>query len=967
MIAVDEVITGLVVDAIAALGRQLTTQVASAGGSRRRREAVELASFFNTYALLDKSMPAPPAELNQDALAIKLRSNEVQALVQELLAVRLSDGPELVAQQIRQQLLQICSTSYAEQVFEELDSQIESVVVQISAAQPQVLNQIRQEAYFTRINATLEAIERHMEAMHSPHDSVIENQFWERYRLHVLEQHGTIEPPDFDRRRRVPIADLYVSPEIVREVSPEATDTSGHQVDLYNDKEIDRTVLLGSPGGGKTTASNVLLFRHAQDPNLRIPFLITLREFGANDPPQWSVAEYLAYRLRTFYQCTAPEGAINRLLLAGDAFVVFDGLDELIDTSRRAEMSAIIEQFCIEYPLTQILVTSRIVGYEEARLDVRQFRALIIQGFSDNLVNEYVNKWFAQEPDMAGEEAGRLSRAFMQESSDIRDLRSNPLMLSLICILYRGERSIPQSRSDVYEKCADLLFRKWDARRKIYVELRARYLIEPAVRYLAYWMLTRDQIQAAVTRRQLIAETTAYFQSRGFDENNDPAAAAEEFVDFCRGRAWVFSEVGSTGEGEQLYTFTHRTFMEYFAAYYLASINERPEQLARAIAPKVAKGEWDMVGQLAVQLKDRNVERGADRIFTTLLEERRKRTPHHRLGILEFLARSMAAVQPRPSIVKQLTVAILDQPTFFEDANKTLSSLINGAHDSAQAVADGLSEKTSELVANDDSRKVRAGLELACCLPVGIPPAGASEFWLEFSSDNISTYGDKIIEQAKRGPTMLWLAYFNGLISPDEVVSICADELGRLFAVYWYVVFRFGHTPPIYSEMSAALAGDTAHPLLMAALGRYLVTKNGTPRIKHLDGDLLGNWFFRDSFAAHDSDGAETDSIMIDGEAYLGLLFCVSLAIEAIRVVRRHRARRDDRNELAGAIRRRLSPLHDFLPYIDLRLGVSSDQTLPPLPVNDSFNLIFAKWAAGKISFTAGWISGAGPWDEFLG
>jgi predicted NACHT family NTPase len=31
--------------------------------------------------------------------------------------------------------------------------------------------------------------------------------------------------------------------------------------------------------------------------------------------------------------------------------VIFDGLDELLDTSRRADVATRVEQFCIEYPL----------------------------------------------------------------------------------------------------------------------------------------------------------------------------------------------------------------------------------------------------------------------------------------------------------------------------------------------------------------------------------------------------------------------------------------------------------------------------------------------------------------------------------------------------------------------------------------------------------------------------------------
>jgi predicted NACHT family NTPase len=39
---------------------------------------------------------------------------------------------------------------------------------------------------------------------------------------------------------------------------------------------------------------------------------------------------------------------------------------------------------------------------------------------------------------------------------------------------------------------------------------------------------------------------------------------------------WVFSEVGTTADGEKLYAFTHRTFMEYFAAGDLAAISDTP-------------------------------------------------------------------------------------------------------------------------------------------------------------------------------------------------------------------------------------------------------------------------------------------------------------------------------------------------------------------------------------------------------
>ena len=48
-----------------------------------------------------------------------------------------------------------------------------------------------------------------------------ETSFLGSYRNHVIDQHGKLEPPDFDRRRRVPIADIYVPTSITEELASE--------------------------------------------------------------------------------------------------------------------------------------------------------------------------------------------------------------------------------------------------------------------------------------------------------------------------------------------------------------------------------------------------------------------------------------------------------------------------------------------------------------------------------------------------------------------------------------------------------------------------------------------------------------------------------------------------------------------------------------------------------------------------
>ena len=531
---ISEIVAGVLVNVITGTGRRLGTAVLAVSG-RKGGEDLAVAHWFDTYRLTGE----PPAlrglsAAMTDRLAIRLQGNEIQAVLYELLAARLTDAPEADVERIRVLFDWTLSAddeelaSAAADLFDYYDGQVADLAGRLEGSEPALLRQIRDEALSARMIAILHAIERHTAALSPQRGQRSQTDFLTRYRRHVMEQHGRLEPPDFERRRRIPVEDLYVPPLIVQMADAEQARQSAEadlpKVDLLTlADDIDRTVLLGDPGGGKTTAANVLMSYYGSEADRRIPFLVTLREFAATAPPERSVAGYIEHKLEVFYQCPAQPGVITHLLLTGAAIVIFDGLDELLDASRRAEVTAIVERFCTEYPLAPVLVTSRLVGYDQARLDDRQFSRYRLGGFTEDQVGEYVRKWFAQEDGLKTGESVRWADAFMNESSSVRDLRANPLMLALMCILYRGEGSLPRSRAEVYEQCASLLFRKWDARRQIHLELRAARHLEPALRHLAWWLFTRYQVQPAVTEHELVNETTAFLYGRGLSPRPMPA------------------------------------------------------------------------------------------------------------------------------------------------------------------------------------------------------------------------------------------------------------------------------------------------------------------------------------------------------------------------------------------------------------------------------------------------------------
>lgn len=156
----------------------------------------------------------------------------------------------------------------AEALADYYDNQISNLVGRLGDGP--MLAQIRSEALSGRMIAVLHATERHTAALGARPALRTEADFLTRYRAHVIDQHGTLEPPDFERRRRVPIAGIYVPTVIYEEIYPERTvatvQAEPPSLTVWDlAARLDRSVLLGDPGDGKTTASTVLMHHFASN------------------------------------------------------------------------------------------------------------------------------------------------------------------------------------------------------------------------------------------------------------------------------------------------------------------------------------------------------------------------------------------------------------------------------------------------------------------------------------------------------------------------------------------------------------------------------------------------------------------------------------------------------------------------------------------------------------------------------
>lgn len=492
--------------------------------------------------------------------------------------------------------------------------------------------------------------------------------FEDEFNLQVRNLYGTMRLPHAGATRRVPYEKLYVQPTVqfIKQNAEASTLPNEHLSvqdrvtveDLAN--HVARVVLLGDPGGGKSTLSLRLTYDCASGAGLTgssIPFLVVLREYAAELSKRTiPLVEYLDQICRVPLSVTPPAGALEYLLLNGRAFVIFDGLDELLDTALRRQVVEAVTGFAHRYPTTSILVTSRRVGYTDAPLDPDLFTAVSLSEFTTDQVQQYVKKWFDLDEEEPAGRREELRKSFMADSELVRDLRVNPLMLSLMCGIYASEHYIPRNRPDVYEKCALLLFDTWDKQRGIKPALSFDAHVQAAMRSLALWLYPQQLSRQGLPRATLIDHMKSYLLKKRFDNEEDAENAAVEFVDFCKGRAWVLTDVGA-----ELYGFTHRTFLEYFAASQIVRENTDPAKLFDYLVERLRTGGWEVVAQLALQILNKAVEDGADDFLEILLAYVGQDVEIRlRWKLIAFATQSLTYIVPRPAVLRSLTTKVID-------------------------------------------------------------------------------------------------------------------------------------------------------------------------------------------------------------------------------------------------------------------------------------------------------------------
>ena len=234
--------------------------------------------------------------------------------------------------------------------------------------------------------------------------------------------------------------------------------------------------------------------------------------------------------------------------------IILDGLDELPEKSQH-HVDELLHRRIL--PFCYVLATSR----QERGIDVRKRFVfdihLEIKGFTEGDAFEYIRKHFANIGRGHSPKGERLITE-IKDNEFLHALRSNPLNLLLLCVIYEDyEGKLPSSRSKLYQVIVLCLLRRYCAKQN----LQAPEGDDDLERYFEKDILALGEL----------AWMCLLSDRHGFREKE--LAELER-----RYKGLVSRHIGLLYKEESLkrltpqheYYFLHKTFQEYLAAAYVA-------------------------------------------------------------------------------------------------------------------------------------------------------------------------------------------------------------------------------------------------------------------------------------------------------------------------------------------------------------------------------------------------------------
>jgi formylglycine-generating enzyme required for sulfatase activity len=352
-------------------------------------------------------------------------------------------------------------------------------------------------------------------------------------------------------------------------------------------KKYRLLLVIGDPGSGKTT----LLKYYAvhclgKDKKKRrllgfrkeiLPIYFPLRELTFSDDEEPATLPESLSQWAQRRQLDISPQLFNTLLRKRNTLVLLDGLDEVGSKEYRKKICRWVKGMYSGFVKARFVLTSRATGYRKLdgiELALPHLRADIMD-FSPEQQEEFLQKWFRTvflaglpPKDMSERQwkrkqwqaANSRSQKIVdflnkKENKAVQELAAVPMLLQIVAILWKDRKSLPRSRSALYDKALDYLLDYRDREKEIEPLLpfeEARLVLMPA----ALWMQKEKMDEAS--------KNEMHKQMQEVLNTMEGQHPAEEFCTYLRDRAGLIADYD-----RDHYIFRHKSFREFLAALQL--------------------------------------------------------------------------------------------------------------------------------------------------------------------------------------------------------------------------------------------------------------------------------------------------------------------------------------------------------------------------------------------------------------
>lgn len=338
--------------------------------------------------------------------------------------------------------------------------------------------------------------------------------------------------------------------------------TKKHETQIKADSinvvlDISNFIIIEGTGGiGKSTLLKHFFISAIENKKL-IPIFLELKDINTYSEP-YEVADYLYERLESL-NCKLNRDYFDYALQSGCFVFLLDGYDEILTEKRNAFFRK-LELFCDKYSNNYYIIASR--PFSEF-IELQRFTVLTTCPFSKEQAISCIRK-MEFDCDIKTRFVKSLEDGLYEKH---QSFASNPLLLSIMLLTFENYAEIPEKLHLFYANAFETLYEKHDATKAGYRrEIKSNLSFDDFRTVFSYFCFsTYRQGKIEFTRDELTGILKKISEKKLAFKTND-------YIDDLENALCLLYKDGLN------YRFAHRSFQEYFSAFFLKELSDENMQ-----------------------------------------------------------------------------------------------------------------------------------------------------------------------------------------------------------------------------------------------------------------------------------------------------------------------------------------------------------------------------------------------------